>query len=139
MVTELEKQSSKDEYWERSQNLLSDIERWILDLAYTAQIEIESPNLSVISLLKSSGISIKDDFESLPEKMLTYMDLMTNFNLARVFVFVNLRSMLDCKTLEFFTDCSCKHGFNFLLVDNCVTDKLSREKKIIIDNDLCEL
>lgn len=139
VISELEKQATSDTYWERTKNIVSDVERWVLDLAYSSQIEIEVPRLSAGSLLKSSGLTIKDDFESLPEKLLTYMDLMSNYNLANVFIFVNLRSLLDVKTLEFFTDCSCKHCFKFLLVDNHSIGKLSREKKIVIDEDLCEI
>lgn len=138
ITARMEKQALTPEFYERSQKLLSEIERWLYDLAFQEDVGVEMPKLSISSLLKSSGLSLKEDYPSLAEKILIYMDLMFSNGLAQVFVLVNLRSLLDDQTMESFTDCCCQKGFKLLLLDNKVCCKLSREKRTVIDVDLCE-
>lgn len=69
---------------------------------------------------------------------LTYMELMRANALASVFVFVNLRSLLDDETMEKFTATCCSNEYNIMLIDNREYNKLSLEKRTVIDSDLCE-
>ena len=135
----MEKQAVSQEFYERSQQILGSIEKLIYDLAFQNDLELEPERLSVSSLLKSAGIQLKEDYPDLAEKLLVYMDLMNDNGLASVFVFVNLRSFLDDSALELFTDSCCRKEHNILLVDNKVYKKLSREERLLIDNDLCEI
>ena len=75
---------------------------------------------------------------SLAEKLLVYIDLMCSNGLASVFVLVNLRSLLDDKTMELFTESCCQKEYKILLIDNKEYNKLSRENRLLIDADLCE-
>ncbi|MBR1966663.1 MAG: type II-A CRISPR-associated protein Csn2 [Lentisphaeria bacterium] len=138
ITAKLEKQALSPEFYERSQHLLSDIEKFIFDIAYQNDFDLEMPRLSIAGLLKSAGVCLKEDDLPLAEKILTYMDLMSSNKLASVFIFVNLRSFLDGKTMENFTDCCCCHEYNIMLIDNCGYNKLSREQRTTIDIDLCE-
>ena len=139
IFSKMEKQAMSPDFYERSQQILVDIEKWIYDLAYQNDLELEPERLSISSMLKSSGIMLKEDYPNLAEKLLVYMDLMSDNGLASVFVFVNLRSFLDDTDMELFTESCCRKGHNILLVDNNVYKKLSREERLIIDNDLCEI
>ena len=134
----LEKHAVLPEFYERSQQLLGAIEKYVYDLAFQQDLDLESLHLSVSSLLKASGIKLKEDYSSLGEKLLVYMDLMTEYKLAEVFVFVNLRSVISNHMLELFTENCCCRGYNFLLIDNKAGVKLSREQRTVIDEDLCE-
>ena len=138
IIAKMEKSACGTEFYETSQHLLGQIEKLICDLAFQNDLELEMPRLSISSLMKSAGICLKEDYPSLAEKILVYLDLMTAHGLASVFVFVNLRSFLDYKTLESFTDTCCRKEYNILLIDNKEYDKLSREKRTVIDVDLCE-
>ena len=111
----------------------------IYDLAFQNDLELEPERLSMSSLLKSTGIILKEDYPDLAEKILVYMDLMSENGLASVFVFVNLRFFLDDTAIELFTESCCRKEHNILLVDNKVYKKLSREERLLIDNDLCEI
>ncbi len=135
---ELEKQALSPEFYECSQQLAGQVEQWAFDLAFSAGVDLEFPRLSVSSLLKSGGACIKDDFSSLPEKLLCYINLVSGYGLAKVFAFVNIRSILDRETMELFTGNCCKYGFNILLIDNFAYEKLSKEQRTVIDADLCE-
>ena len=139
ILGKMEKQAASQEFYERSQQILGSIEKLIYDLAFQNDLELEPERLSVSSLLKSAGIQLKEDYPDLAEKLLVYMDLMNDNGLASVFVFVNLRSFFDDSALEMFTDSCCRKEHNILLVDNKVYKKLSREERLLIDNDLCEI
>ena len=135
----MEKQAMSQEFYERSQQILGNIEKLIYDLAFQNDLELEPERLSMSSLLKSTGIILKEDYPDLAEKILVYMDLMSENGLASVFVFVNLRSFLDDTAIELFTESCCRKEHNILLVDNKVYKKRSREERLLIDNDLCEI
>ena len=139
ILAKMEKQAVNQEFYERSQQILGSIEKLIYDLAFQNDLELEPERLSISSLLKSAGIQLKDDYPDLAEKLLVYMDLMNYNGLASVFVFVNLRSFLDDAALELFTESCCRKEHNILLIDNKVYKKLSREERLLIDNDLCEI
>lgn len=138
ITSRLEKQALSAEFYERSQHLLGDIENLLLDLAFQNDFEVEFSKLSMSGLLKAAGIYLKEDDLPLAEKILTYMELMRANALASVFVFVNLRSLLDDETMEKFTVTCCSHEYNIMLIDNREYNKLSLEKRTVIDSDLCE-
>ncbi len=138
ITSRLEKQALSAEFYERSQQLLGDIENLLLDLAFQNDFEVEFSKLSISTLLKSAGVYLKADDLPLAEKILTYMELMRANVLASIFVFVNLRSLLDDETMANFTSTCYSHEYNIMLVDNREYNKLSFEKRTVIDIDLCE-
>ncbi len=138
ITAKLEKDAIAPENFERCQKLLSNIENFMLDLAFQNDFELEFPKLSISGILKSTGICLKDDDLPLAEKILTYMDLTKANGFASVFVFVNLRSLLNNDTMKKFTATCCQHEYNIMLIDNSEYDLLPQEKRTIIDADLCE-
>lgn len=134
----LEKSSLDPEFFERSQQIVSSIENLMLDLAFQNDLDLEFPKLSIQGILKSAGICLKEDDLPLVEKILTYMELMRSFAATSVFAFVNLRSVMDDEMLEKFTATCCTHEYNIMLIDNREYNKLSLEKRTVIDIDLCE-
>ena len=139
IISQMEKQATSSAFYERSQQLLGTVEKLIYDLAFQNDLELEPARLSIASLLKSSGIMLKEDYPNLAEKLLVYMDLMSDYGLASVFVLVNLRAFMDEETIELFTDSCCRKEYNILLLDNKAYKKLTREERLIIDRDLCEI
>jgi CRISPR type II-A-associated protein Csn2 len=138
ITSRLEKQALAPEFYERNQRLLGEVEKFLLDLAFQNDIDLEFPKLSISGLLKSAGLCLKEDDLPLPEKILTYMELMRANALASVFVFVNLRSFLNDDTMEKFTMTCCSHEYNIMLIDNREYNRLTLEKRTVIDADLCE-
>ena len=134
----MEKTSLAPEFFERSQQIISSIENLILDLAFQNDLDLEYPKLSMPGILKSAGICLKEDDLPLAEKILTYMELIRSFSAASIFVFVNLRSVMDNDTLEKFTATCCTHEYNIMLIDNREYNKLPLEKRTVVDIDLCE-
>ena len=134
----LEKSSLSPEFYARSQQLIGNIENFILDLAFQNDLDLKFSKLSVSGILKSAGICLQEDDLTLAEKILTYMELMRANRLASLFVFVNLRSFADTETMEKFTDSCCRHEYNIMLIDNREYERLSLENRTVIDIDLCE-
>lgn len=138
ILSALEKQALSPEFYEKSQILLGEIEKLFHDLAFQNDIDLDFSRLSISSMLKAAGTCIKEDYQTLAEKILVYMDLMTMYDLAEVFVMVNSRSLLDYKTLDSLMETCCKKEYKVLLIDNTAYPKLIREQRTVIDYDLCE-
>ena len=139
IFAKLEKQALAPEFYERTQQLISQTESLIHDLAFQNDLYLELPRLSISSLLKASGLCLREDYPSLAEKLLDYMELMAGNGFAALFVMVNMRSLLNDKIMELFGDQCCRCGYDILLVDNKTYAKLPREQRTIIDSDLCEI
>lgn len=135
----LEKQALSPENYEKTQQLIGRIERLIYELAFQNDLDLELPKLTISSLLKSSGICLKEEYPSLAEKILDYMELMTEYNLAKIFLLVNIRSLLSKKTMELFTENCRMKNFMIMLLDNHEYPVLPGEHRTIIDEDFCEI
>lgn len=139
IFAKLEKQALAPDFYERTQQLVCQTERLIRDLAFQNDLDLELPHLSILSLLKATGLCLKEDYPSLAEKILDYMELVSGNGFAKLFVLVNLRSLVNDRIMELFVDQCCRNGYNILLVDNKSCTKLPHEQRTIIDTDLCEI
>ena len=139
IVAKLEKQSQQPEFYEQCQQLLAQIEKLVYDLAFTNDLEVEMPKLTISALLKSIGLCLKEEYHSLAEKLLVYMDLMVACGFAKVFVFVNLRSIIADREMELFAATCCSKEYRVLLLDNREYPKFVPEKRTVIDVDKCEI
>lgn len=139
VLSALEKTGRDEEHMEHSQQLLAEIERYILDLSFDYEVEIQCDKISVGQILKSAGISIISDFDTLTDVLYSYMQLVREFDGEKVFVFVNLRSFVSQKELQAFADTVTAHEYRVLLLDNKAYPKLREEQRLIVDEDLCEI
>ena len=69
--------------------ILSAFNREIVACGFLTQLGIGHHNA-----FNHYNLSLREDYPSLADKLLGYMELMTSNGLAEVFVFVNLRSFL---------------------------------------------
>ena len=138
LLSVLEKEALSPEFYDRTQRLLGQTEQWIYDLAFATDNELEPKGISIVSLLKAAGIEFREDYHSLSEKILAYMDMVSNYDLAKLFVFINARSFINDRNMELFTENCIKKGFSILLIDSSEHPRLSLEESHVIDGDLCE-
>lgn len=137
IMNELDKKSKNELYYEKSELLLENIEMYIESLAGDLPCEIICEKLSMLAVIKAAGIEIIDDYDTLEERILAYMDLSREYEGKNLFVFVNLRSVVSYATLQLMMDTAITREYRVLLIDNMDYKKLSCESRIIIDNDLC--
>lgn len=139
IVGELDKTAKNESNYENSQRVITQIERYILELTLQFPCELFCEKLTVQNLLKCAGVSIVDDYETLEERLLAYMDLERDFEDKKMFIFVNLRCLIPEGRFKRMIDTALAREHRILLIDNMEYPKLEREKRHVIDADLCEI
>lgn len=137
IIGELDRKSKCGLYYEKSEQLLETIEMHIGSLTDDMSCEIMCGKLNMLAVIKAAGIEIIDDYDTLEERILAYMDLSREYEGKSLFVFVNLRSVVSHDKLQLMINTAITRGYRILLIDNMDYKKLSCENRIIIDNDLC--
>lgn len=139
VLSVLERTGRSEDYIEKSQQLLAEIERYVYDISFDFDIELQCDKISIAQILKAAGIRIVSEYDKLTEVLYSYMQLVREFDVDKVFAFVNLRSFVKTEELQDFADTVLAHGYRVLLLDNQVYPSLSMEHRLIVDADLCEI
>ena len=66
------------------------------------------------------------------------MELFQEFDREKLFVMVNMRSFFADHAMQLFFETVLAHRLRVLLVDSSEKTRLSAEKRLVIDCDLCE-
>lgn len=135
----LEKCAVNEENIGRTLALTAEIEKYLIDLAFEFPCEISFTSVSSSSLIKHSGISVESNLSSISEKVCEYMELITEFDRKKLFVTINMRSFVDDEEMEKFVETALIHGYNIIAIESCAYKMLKNEKRLIIDDDLCEI
>lgn len=139
IVNEMERMANKEENINGTMQLLSDIERFVLYLNEDFDLSINCDKLTISQLLKSIGISVSVETDDLIEILYSYMQLVRQFIGDKLFVFVNLRSFVSQKQFSDFAMTIIGHGYQVIFLENKEYDKIAKESRLIIDQDLCEI
>lgn len=139
LTSALEQEALHGELAVRTSELLCNIEKYLLDVSFGINCNIEFNKLSIGSLLKASGVSICDDYTCLAEKILDYFELVGELDRKKLFVTVNLRSYMDDSQVDMFLESVIMHEYQVIMIENCEKKKSIYEKRYIIDDSLCEM
>lgn len=140
MIAELEKTAVSPDHYLNTQELLSEIERRIEEWTFSFSCDIVPSKISVSTLLKASGIELRNDYKGDTgevEKILDYMELVREFDREKLFVTVNMRTFFDDVIWQF-QKTAISHDFKVLMLESQAYPKLDFEKLTTIDVDLCE-
>lgn len=137
IVNIMEKSALNEHFYITTQNLLSQIENYVYELAFDNEFDIECEKNSVASVLKAMGITLKNDYDNVLEKILDYMELVNRFEGEKLFITINMRSYFIDEEMELFTESIIGHNIKLLMIENREYSKLSNEKRLIIDKDMC--
>lgn len=77
--------------------------------------------------------------DSLGEKIIDLMELITEFDREKFYVIINLRSYLSDEETERFMDTVIRHRFSVLMIESNEHLLLPRESRFLVDKDLCEI
>lgn len=141
IVSELERVAVSSEHYVKTQKLLAEIDRAVGDWAFSFPCDIVASKVSVSTLLKSVGVELRSDYEGHcgeVEKILDYMELVREFDRSKLFVTVNMRTYFDDKIMRDFMSTILSHEYMVLMLESQAYTKLEYEKRITIDEDLCE-
>ncbi len=125
------------EHYLSSNQILADWERYLMGLAVELPGNFLYSKISIDSVIKAAGLKIDDDYDSLGEELLDYMELVQEYESNKLFIFVNLRSyMLDKEAEAFFQEIS-KRKIQTLFIEGSEHPLLNFEDRHIIDEDCC--
>lgn len=144
-LTALHKQTGQLAYsehmYESTAQVLSNLENWLELLAvespYTVQYDAD---FQIESLLKQVDFRFACTEGDLPELLERFIKVHSAFSGMKVFVFVNLRSMLTLEELEgFYKSAFYEKALVVMLETALPQNRLACEAWHLIDKDLCEL
>ncbi len=138
IVSAVEKESLNGYRYEQTMSILSEIERYMDGLTSSFDCNLTYSKITSASLIKAVGIEIVDDYSSLAEKIIDYMELVREFDREKLFFTVNLRSYVDDVETEQFLKTVKNHDFNLIMFENKEYNRLEHEFRRTIDEDLCE-
>lgn len=139
VISNLEKVAVSGEYYEKTVELLSSIERYLYDISFSFVGDIDFTKVNIGALLKAVGIEFADNYDSIPEKILDYMELVTEYDTRKLFVLLNFRSYVSDNEAKLFFDSILSHGYHVIMIENTEYPRLENEKRFIVDADLCEI
>ena len=126
-------------HYEKTSEFLTAWEKFCMDLEFELPVGIEFTKINMDALLKASGITISDDYDSLAEKVLDYIQLVEYFECEKIFILVNMRSFVADEEMQKFIDAALTREYQIVLLDNREYPLLKNEKRCVIDADLCEI
>lgn len=89
------------------------------------------------SLAKVFPVSVYDESDLLIDRVTSYTKVMTDFNISRFFIFVNLKHYLEENDYITLISHIMNEKINVLFIEDRVHLCVEQEKYLIIDNDLC--
>lgn len=134
----MERTAVSESFFLKTSELLCALEHYVDELAFELPSDIVCEKCSVAGILKGIGVSIRDDYDDPLERLIDFMELVREFDRDKLFVLVGLRSFFADQQVEAFLKTLLDHGYRVLLLDCVSREKLSSEKRLTIDNDLCE-
>lgn len=137
--TAVERSAGSPDHYEKTSQLLAEIERYMYEISFDFPCDILFSKLSVSSLVKSAGILLRDEYDGLAEKVIDYFELVREFDADKLFVTYNMRAVISDEETSEFMDTVLSHGFHVLMVENHEYSRLVQERRWIVDNDLCEI
>lgn len=139
IISRIEELSVNERFYQSSQRFLSDFEEHIMNMSLDLPCEIYFEKLTIQNILKSVGISILDDYDTLEQRILAYMDLVRELDGEKLFVLVNARCMIPEKRFDLMAEDALSKEHEILFVDNKEYPMMKNEERIVIDEDLCEI
>ena len=117
--------------------LLAEWERYLLNLSMNLTGNFSFLKITAESLIKAAGMEFENEYDSLGEKLLDYMELVRTYDKDKLFVLVNLRSYLsDGETEAFIRDVQARE-ICILLLESVERQRICEENRYVVDNDLC--
>lgn len=139
LCNEMERIALGGEDYDETINLMNTIEQFFLRLTCRMDGEIVLKKLNPSSIIKAVSPEFEDEYESICEELLNYMELVECYEHAKIFVFVNLRSYVNDKEIGEFFDTVLRKGHHVLCIENKEYKRMENEYRIVIDKDLCEI
>ncbi len=126
-----------DVHYLKMQELMTEWERYLMELSMEMVGNLEFPKISPDSLIKAAGVQLENTYDNLGEQLLDYFELVQEYEAKKLFVLVNLRSYLSDEEMHLFLEGIQARQIELLLLESTERRKLEPEQRYIVDQDLC--
>ncbi len=134
-----ERLAVEPDYYEATMTEIANLEKYLWSITENMEGAFAFPKLNIGNVIKSTGIEIEDDYNSLGEKIIDYMELVRAYDRDKLFVFVNMCSYIDRNECTYLMDTIIRKGFHVIMIENCEREICSGEIRYIVDKDYCEI
>ena len=135
----LARRATEEAHYLQTAKLLSQAELWLDALAFGFPCDIVFPGISPAALIKAAAPEVRCETASLAERVLDYMELVETFDRPRMFFTFGLRAFIPDGDMTLFIETALSHGYHTIGIESAPRTLLPREKRIVIDADLCEI
>lgn len=137
VINRMQKLAMDEEYYYQTNELITLLESYLLDLSVELTGNIEFSKITWENTIKAVGIEFADNYDSLAEKILDYMELVREYDSEKMFITLNLRSYISDDEMNKFVNDVVARGYKLLMVENSEYPIIEHEKRYIIDADKC--
>lgn len=128
-----------DEHFVEMAELLAKVETIMYDLAFDLALDIEFHSITAEALIKATGVSLKEEYESLAEKVIDYMEIVNTLERRKLYILVNFRSYVSDEEMIYFIDTVLRRELNVLIIESTERSILKGELRYLVDESLCEI
>ncbi len=139
MVSALEKTAYSPEQTAQTGNMLQQLQDYLDGLAFDYPCDMIFPKLSISGIIKSAGPELRNEYSSIAEAVIDYMELVRTFDRERLFFIVNMRCFVPDGEMALFMSTALSHGYHLIMLESHAYPLLPLEQRTIVDDDLCEI
>lgn len=133
----MQKLAMDEEHYYQTSELITLLESYLLDLSVELTGNIELSKITWENTIKAVGVEFADNYDSLAEKILDYMELVREYDSERIFITLNLWSYISDNEMNKFVNDVVVRGYKLLVLENTEYPIIEHEKRYIIDADKC--
>lgn len=121
-------------YAEANSKMLQLLDSIVIDVPYALEYE---PNGEVEGVFKLYELKFDEEFTSITERIVNYIKTVSQVLRKKVFILVNIKAYLDDLEIQQLYKEAMYSKVFLILLESKENMKLSDEKKVLIDPDLC--
>ena len=133
----MQKLAMDEEHYYQTSELITLLESYLLDLSVELTGNIELSKITWENTIKAVVVEFADNYDSLAEKILDYMELVREYDSERIFITLNLWSYISDNEMNKFVNDVVVRGYKLLMLENTEYPIIDHEKRYIIDADKC--
>lgn len=139
IYAQMEKTALSEENYMQTQELIARINRYVFEMAQNVAVQLDVKQITAQSIIKMVAPTISNQYSDLLEEILDYMELVREFEGDRLFVFVNMRNYYSDTEMKLFFETINLRKTKALFIESSAFSFLPYEKRLVIDEDLCEI
>ena len=137
----LVKTSLSETFYLETSKLKTKIVKYLGDLVDNENFnfEVAAAEFGIDDIAKATSLHIVGDEDDFIELLTDYMVMMAELASIKMFVFINLRTLINAEELQRLRHNLDNHQLNTLIIESRDVGKIEKVPRIVVDSDQCEL